>query len=520
MMRNSEQCLRGKIAKRREVEKESLCNLPMDILSKILSRLPINEAVRTSVLSRKWKYVWCGHTNLTLNRGTMRKPYDKTLVGYQWRLLRDKEFITRVDTVLHQHSGMGVQRMEIKFGLHSKHACHIDRWVNFAIASKTKEFVVDLSGQDKGSFFTDLSEGTRIISEPPYNLPSQFFSPNYGSYLRCLELTTVSLQLPADFKGFLNLKSLSLVDMSITDEDVRCMLSKCNLLEFLEISYCRTVTSIRTPYPLDRLKHLVVDICPVLDEIDLNCSPTTLKYSGDMVPLKFASTSRLTNISILLFTRQYALSYMVTGFLGTLSRLETLTLLCKECERTILPGGPFKFTYLRNLRLELVFSGHENIRNTDVLDYAYLLKIAPFMETLELSMWMNCRHQPYHEEDGELRIIDPPHQHTHLRSVRISGFFGHRDQVELALHILRSSVVLEKMVITPKLEISNGVTLSDCFYEEEHYVDGHRVAAESVCNADHRNVVTVERVVPSCWETGDKTTKAIKERALKRRRAK
>nr|USI00455.1 F-box domain-containing protein [Oryza sativa Japonica Group] len=358
-----------------------------DILAKILSQLPINDAIRTSVLSRKWKYFWCSHTNLTLNKGTMRKPYVKTLTPYRWRWLRDYEFITRVDAVLRQHSGMGVQRMEIKFRLHSKHADHIDRWVNFAIASKTKELVVDLSGQDKGSFFTDLTHSNciRIIKEPPYNLPPQLLGLNYGSYLRCLELTTVSLQLPADFKGFLDLKILSLVDMSITDEDVQRMLSKCNLLEFLEISYCEMVTSIRMLHPLDRLKHLVVDICPNLQEIELNCSPTTLKYSGTMVPLIFASTSRLTNISIVFINYQSAISYIITGFPSTLPRLETLTLHCGERERTIVPEGPFKFTYLRNLRLELALCGHGNIRKTDALDYAYILKIAPFMETLELS---------------------------------------------------------------------------------------------------------------------------------------
>nr|CAJ86106.1 H0103C06.10 [Oryza sativa] len=309
-----------------------------DILAKILSQLPINDAIRTSVLSRKWKYFWCSHTNLTLNKGTMRKPYVKTLTPYRWRWLRDYEFITRVDAVLRQHSGMGVQRMEIKFRLHSKHADHIDRWVNFAIASKTKELVVDLSGQDKGSFFTDLTHSNciRIIKEPPYNLPPQLLGLNYGSYLRCLELTTVSLQLPADFKGFLDLKILSLVDMSITDEDVQLQ------------------------------QHF--------------------KYSGTMVPLIFASTSRLTNISIVFINYQSALSYIITGFPSTLPRLETLTLHCGERERTIVPEGPFKFTYLRNLRLELALCGHGNIRKTDALDYAYILKIAPFMETLELSI--------------------------------------------------------------------------------------------------------------------------------------
>nr|CAB3476121.1 unnamed protein product [Digitaria exilis] len=132
------------------------------------------------------------------------------------------------------------------------------------------------------------------------------------------------------------------------------------------------------------------------------------------------------------------------GFLN----LKSLTLV----DRTIVPERPFKFTYLRNLRLELIILGKE-IRTTDVLDYAHLLKIAPFMETMELIMFMSCRHRPYCKADGELRI-GLPHQHTHLKNVRISGFFGHKEQVELALHILRSSIVLKKMDVTPKLEIT------------------------------------------------------------------
>ncbi|CAL5023654.1 unnamed protein product [Urochloa decumbens] len=200
------------------------------------------------------------------------------------------------------------------------------------------------------------------------------------------------------------------------------MLSKCNLLEFLEIAYYRMVTRIRMLHSLDRLKHLVVDICPKLQEIELNCSPTTLKYAGAVIPLMSVSTSRLTNISIVFLTYQSSLSYIATGFPNTSPRLETLTLLCYEHEKTIVPEGPFKFTYLRNLRLELVFRDEYEIRKTDVLDYAYLLKIAPFMETLELPMWMVGRPRPYCKEDGELRI-GLPHKHAHLKSVRISGFF-------------------------------------------------------------------------------------------------
>lgn len=175
------------------------------------------------------------------------------------------------------------------------------------------------------------------------------------------------------------------------------------------------------PHPSNQLKHLVVDKCPLLQVIELSCGPTMLEYTGTMAPLIFGSTSRLKNICINFKLCNAILDYMVTGFPSTLPSLETLTLHCAQWKRIILPGNPFIFTHLRHLKLELVLYGKKK-RKTDVLDYAYLLEVAPFIEKLELLMWLDCPRRPYRKEDGELRIR-PPHQHAHLKSVRISGFF-------------------------------------------------------------------------------------------------
>lgn len=102
-------------------------------------------------------------------------------------------------------------------------------------------------------------------------------------------------------------------------------------------------------------------------------------------------------------------------------------------------------------------------------------------------MWMNCRHQPYCKEDGELRS-PPSRQHAHLMFVCISGFFGHKDQVELALHILRSSVNLEKMKITPMIEVS-GCDSATQGYWKAAYADGYRIATEFICKEDQHNIV-------------------------------
>lgn len=41
-----------------ELELDRISNLPNDVTEKILSRLPLREAVRTIVLSSKWRYKW------------------------------------------------------------------------------------------------------------------------------------------------------------------------------------------------------------------------------------------------------------------------------------------------------------------------------------------------------------------------------------------------------------------------------------------------------------------------------
>jgi hypothetical protein len=76
-------------------------------------------------------------------------------------------------------------------------------------------------------------------------------------------------------------------------------------------------------------------------------------------------------------------------------------------------------------------------------------------------------------------------------------------------------MVLEKMVITPKLKItSSAFEPSESDYKQ-HYVDGHRVATEFVCKADHRNVVNV---VPAETTTklapGPRDGEELKRRAV------
>ncbi|PVH65632.1 hypothetical protein PAHAL_1G043100 [Panicum hallii] len=159
--------------------------------------------------------------------------------------------------------------------------------------------------------------------------------------------------------------------------------------------------------------------------------------------------------------------------------------------RATLPNKPFNFLCLRHLRLELNFVSLRKKR-TDVLDLACLLEVAPLMENLEVHMWMDCNLERYHKCHGELRSLHW-HPHTHLKMVDITGFYGQKDQLELALHILRVCTILESMKIDPRPMVAS-ITLDLDTEDGLRFVDGYNVARKYLLKEDHRGIVEVTKV--------------------------
>lgn len=285
-----------------------------DILHSIVSRLPIRQAVRTSILSNQWKHVWCSRSNLEFS---FKSLVYKKGSGIPRSYISEYVFIQRVDEVLRQHSGKGVEKLKIQFHpLHNEHAEHVDRWVEFAISSKAKQLIFDFEVQ--------------LPTKEPYSFPFQLFDANSGSHLQSIKLGSVSLKHPASMKVFVNLKKLELVKMNITDEELKLILCNCNVLEFIGIS-CIMLTCVQTCYPSKQLKHLHVSHCPSLQGIELHFGLITLEYEGSLIPL--APPSTLRKVSIKSSDICSALAYMFTELpSNTLPHLEMLTLRSEELE--------------------------------------------------------------------------------------------------------------------------------------------------------------------------------------------
>ncbi|EAZ38766.1 hypothetical protein OsJ_23168 [Oryza sativa Japonica Group] len=426
----------------------------MDILNRIISLLPLKEAARTSVLSNHWKNIWCSRESLVFRFYTVLSMHHhiKRCWTSDGQRLNKELFIERVDSVLKQRSGLGVQTVAILYELENEDADHIDRWLNFVIASKTKQLILDLD-----PYYPKVA---------PYNFPFKLFNATNSLQLQALKLISVSLKLPANFMGFRNLQKLKLDCTDISDDDMQTLVSNCNALNFLGILYCGMLTRLQTSQPLNQLKHLQVENCTMLQDIQLNFGLTKLEYEGPLIPLAPPGPLLMTNVMMKLSDIDSALEYIFTKLPSKLFRTQE-GYFARE-DRKIYVSKAFEI-------------------GIDVLP-------APLLEILELHMWMPYDNQHYCEDHGVLRSL-PNHAHSNLKLAYVTGFYGMKDQLELLRHILINSVMLNAMKIDPRpvVAVPHG-TVMLCT-EGLNCLNGYRVAMEYLSKADHRNVLDVHEIL-------------------------
>ncbi|KAI7753386.1 LOW QUALITY PROTEIN: hypothetical protein M8C21_020038 [Ambrosia artemisiifolia] len=95
-------------------EEDILTNFPQDLINPILERLPVKEAVRTSVLSKKWRYRWT--TMKTLDLYNQFSQQFLEIGGYQ-----HNGFIRVISQIMTYHHGP-----ILKFHLHIPKEINLD----------------------------------------------------------------------------------------------------------------------------------------------------------------------------------------------------------------------------------------------------------------------------------------------------------------------------------------------------------------------------------------------------------
>ncbi|XP_031386556.1 F-box/FBD/LRR-repeat protein At1g13570 isoform X5 [Punica granatum] len=194
----------GSPALNSNMEDDRLSDLPPNIVESILTRLPIREAVKTSILSRSWRYKWASLTKLV---------FDDNCVDSLGDFTKDI-FVNFVTRCLFLHQGP-IHMFKLSTS-YLQYVPDIDQWILFLSRNDIKELVLELG---EGEWF---------------RVPSCLFN---CSKLTRLELVNCELDPPPTFKGFPNLRILTLHQVLVAADAIESLISSCPVLENLSLSY-------------------------------------------------------------------------------------------------------------------------------------------------------------------------------------------------------------------------------------------------------------------------------------------
>ncbi|GMI63727.1 hypothetical protein like AT2G42730 [Hibiscus trionum] len=191
---------------------DRISKLPDSILSRILSWLPIKDAVSTSILSTRWRYLFVSMLNLDVDLHIFRRSPPHTI----------KSFTNFVDKMLFVHTQGRIELFQLNYinvsGIDASRVCG---WICAALWRGVK----------------DLDLGFARESNNIPVLPTALLFTE-KTLVRLKLLIPYVMTVPAHV-CLPTLKTLVLGSVVFEDdESVKRLISSCPVLEHLSISYC------------------------------------------------------------------------------------------------------------------------------------------------------------------------------------------------------------------------------------------------------------------------------------------
>ncbi|XP_047182523.1 F-box/FBD/LRR-repeat protein At1g13570-like [Vigna umbellata] len=381
-----------------------ISDLPQSIIESILVQLPIRDAVRTSILSSKWRYKWASITQLVFD--------DKCVPPFS----NDREVVERsvvkfITRALFLHQGP-IHKFQISNSM--LQSCpEIDQWILFLSRNDIKVLVMELG---EGEFF---------------RIPSSLFNCRK---LTRLELSRCDLDPPHSFKGFVCLRSLNLHQVLISPDAVESLISRCPLLESLSLSY--------------------------FDNLALTISAPNLKYlylEGEFKDICLEDTPLLVEISIAMYMTDDIAEHFEQSsncnflkFLGGVPNLEKLVGLIYFTKYLSIGIDSVHLPIMYH-NLETIELYQVNFEDTkEILVILRMITSSPNLKELHISGSSNI---PIAADAPDLDFWEKGSLSdsalNKLKTVKLSEMGGWPHEIEFIKYLLCRSPVLETLSIIP-----------------------------------------------------------------------
>ncbi|KAL5730127.1 hypothetical protein ACHQM5_002991 [Ranunculus cassubicifolius] len=421
---------------------DKVSKLPSSVLHYILSLLPTKHVFATSILSTRWRYLWASVSRIDFKYEREFDPPSPEVVT---------RFMNSVDSVLNRHNLTKLQ----KFSLECDTDCDVSRvnaWISTVICHKVQE--VDLA----------------IYMKPPSVLPACLFTCESLKVL--ILLKDGPLKLPS-IMSFPNLKSLHLSFLTFSDEYLtKKLFSSCPVLKELIIMTCSWINLTKFSISNHTLKYLVIDKEQELTDGLHRCvinidAPNLISFvwRSEYLPEEFIiSDSRsLVSANIIIdrcaqkVTREKA-SNCMSKLLGLLKDVKILKLSSKVfkilSDAEDISNSLPTFNNLIHLKISTIF------RLLARRSLLHLLKISPNLETIVFAD--GCK--PYADNEEEWRLDAVPQDFLlHLKKVKLGMFFSEPMEFNAAKFFLKYASKLEKMSV---ISLSNEPTVQHMITEK------------------------------------------------------
>ncbi|KAL6528594.1 hypothetical protein OROMI_029239 [Orobanche minor] len=423
--------------------KDILSNLPDDILVSILLRIDMNDATRSSILSRRWRYLspYSYFTTLDFDASKAFPVECKGRHHISFKNVKPR-FMNWVNQVVISHRAQFINDFRICFPLSQAYSDCICIWIELAISKRVKNLELDFSGNG----FIECHESHL----PQYSLPSNVFkgSPYYEndiSYLTSLRLTCVD----------------------VSGELLELLLARCHLLERLYVEHSMNLLDLKIVNLSGMLRYLSIHKCLNLKELEI--------HAANLVSFEFTSYHQSVNV---VYTRvpslveaKFRWRYF-SGLSPYMSQIECfsaqLTKLSLDVDmiREYLFVPSFLNVKYLELRATLSFP-------TNLLPLRYFAEACPLLHHFNLQvLWMprngieqfdsesesdseleeeeysleDVKHWLEEQEEGFIATLPYLRKLEWTEAFSLPGQF----EYELALYLVKNAVLLEKFICSPR----------------------------------------------------------------------
>ncbi|KAI8527416.1 hypothetical protein RHMOL_Rhmol12G0073400 [Rhododendron molle] len=378
-----------------------ISHVPGNILDKILMCLPLQDAVRTSILSRKWRYAWVKLPQLV---------FDKAFYRDLSRATHTKLMMIIYQVMLHHRGPI----MKFTLSLSRLESC-----------SEIDLLILFVSSNDIQDFTLHISQGEL------YKLPSSLYS---CSQLRHLKLRSCILEPPPGFEGFTRLISLHLYYVVIADDVLSSLISSCPLLEELTLYISTSLDSLEVNGP--NLKKVRCD-----GHVRSICFTNTYRLANVFMHLKrvrkeLFSSEEETSSSLMLLENVPGIESLALDFCYV-----------KGIAASVLPTRfPTTLNNLKKIGLYDICFGEQD----EVFVLICLIKSSPNLEKITIKAFPGATSAiPIDLDFSEVHGCSDVSLNQ-LREVDMKNVFGTKPELEFIKFLLAKSPMLDTMLIKLK----------------------------------------------------------------------